>query len=184
MWTTLANLGVFKAEQAPFLFTYNGTNYYDEDPAQYIEDNKIQRGNWRELDIDNDFLGYDPPSPIVYTGISGAYYCMYFAVLYAIHVLALFVMKKFVSLDFNNTNVLEQLLHAMESTNFGFSLNDWDFRKSGGPSEHYAAMKSNQKEVIWNIVINFISNCILLMPLPCLCECLNQVFVSFWFLDK
>ena len=77
-------------------------------------------------------------------------------------------MKKFISKDFNNTKILEQLLHATESTNFAFSLNDWDFRKSGGPSEHYAAMKSNQKEVIWNIVINFVSNCILLTPLPCL----------------
>ena len=123
MRTTLVNFDAFTAEQAPFLFTYNGTNYYDEDPAQYIKDSKIQRGNWRELDIDNDFLGYDPPSPIVYTGISGAYYCMYFAVLYAIHVLALFVMKKLVSPDFNNTNILEQLLHAMESTNFAFSMN-------------------------------------------------------------
>merc|ERR1712223_1784071 len=32
-----------QAEQAPFLFTYNGTNYYDEDPAQYIKDKKIHK---------------------------------------------------------------------------------------------------------------------------------------------
>ena len=140
---------------------------------------KLQRGKWRQLDTENDFLGYDPPSSIVYTGISGAYYCMYFAVLYAIHVLALFVMKKLVSSDFSKTNILEQLLHAIESTNFGFSLNDWDFRKSGGPDEHYATMKSNQKEVIWNIIINFISNCILLTPLPCLCECHKSSFCQF-----
>ena len=131
---------------------------------------KIQRGSWRELDIENDFLGYDPPNPIVYTGISGGYYCVLFSILYAIHILALFVMKKFVSKDFNNTNIFEQLLHATESTNFAFSLNDWDFMKSGGPDEHYARMKSNQSEVIWNIVINFISNCMLLTPLPYLCK--------------
>ena len=79
-------------------------------------------------------------------------------------------MKKLVSKDFKKVNIFEQLLHATESTNFAFPLNDWDFIKSGGPDEHYARMRSNQKETVLNIVINFISNCVLLTPLPCLCK--------------
>ena len=50
-------------------------------------------------------------------------------------------MKKIVSKDFNKENIFEQLLHSVESTNFAFSMNDWDFKKSGGPDEHYSRMK-------------------------------------------
>ena len=57
----------FKAEQAPFLQTYNGTRYFDKSTAKYIHDMNLQRGMWRN-DTQNDFLGYDPPSATVYTG--------------------------------------------------------------------------------------------------------------------
>ena len=164
------NLVIFKAEQAPFLFTYEGTSYHDKNSAQYIKDNKLQRGQWRELDTENDFLGYNPPDPTVYTGISGGYYCLFFSILYATHFLALFIMKKIISKDFRKANIFEQLLHSAESTNFAFSMNDWDFEKSGGPDEHYSRMKDIRVEVILNIIINFVANIILLTPLTCLCE--------------
>ena len=131
---------------------------------------KLQRGNWRKLDIENDFLGYNPPNPTLYTGISGGYYCLIFTIIYALHILALFIMKKIVSKEFKNANFFEQLVHTVESTNFAFSLYDWDFKKFGGPDEHYARMKDNQVEIIWNIIINFISNCVLLTPLSFLCK--------------
>ena len=79
-------------------------------------------------------------------------------------------MKKIVSKDFNKENIFEQLLHSVESTNFAFSMNDWDFEKSGGPDEHYSRMKDNQVEIISNIIINLFANVILLTPLTCLCE--------------
>ena len=131
---------------------------------------KLQRGNWRKLDIENDFLGYDPPDATLYTRVSGGYYCLIFAIIYALHILALFVMKKIVSTDFKNANMFEQMVHTLESTNFAFPLQDWDCKKSGGPDEHYGRMKENQVEVIWNIIINFIFNCLLLTPLSYLCK--------------
>ena len=79
-------------------------------------------------------------------------------------------MKKIVSKDFNKENIFEQLLHSVESTNFAFSMNDWDFKKSGGPDEHYSRMKDIRVEIISNIIINFVANIILLTPLTCLCE--------------
>ena len=131
---------------------------------------KLQRGQWRDLDTENDFLGYDPPNPTLYTGISGGYYCLLFFCIYAIHVLALFALKKAISRDFQRANIIEQFLHTVESTNFPFSMKDWDATKSGGPDEHYARMEEIQVETFMNIIINFISNFILLLPVSCLCE--------------
>ena len=79
-------------------------------------------------------------------------------------------MKRIISKDFRKANIFEQLLHSVESTNFAFSMNDWDFEKSGGPDEHYSRMTDIRVEIILNIIINFVANIILLTPLTCLCE--------------
>ena len=125
---------------------------------------ELQRGTWRD-DIENDFLGYDPPNETVYTGISSFYYCLCFMGLHILQTLALFIMKWNGSKDFKNANFLEKILHTAESTNFAYSMYDWDFKRSGGPNEHYARMKEGRLEIIWNIVINLIANCVLITPL-------------------
>ena len=112
----------FLAEQAPFLQTYNGTDYYHDDAAKYIKEMNLQRGKWRD-DIHNDFLGYDPPNETVYTGISGNYYCLYFFILYLCQTVAIFILKKKLSSDFRNSNIFDQFLHSAESTNFAFAMN-------------------------------------------------------------
>ena len=46
-WTDLVNLDKLIAEQAPFLQTYAGSNYFDNATAHYIQQEKLQRGTWR-----------------------------------------------------------------------------------------------------------------------------------------
>ena len=129
----------------------------------------LQRGKWRD-DIANDFLGYDPPDKTVYTGISSTHYTIIFCLLYFCHILAIFIMKRSVSEDFRNANIFNKILHSVESTNFAYSMNDWDFQKTGGPNEHYKRMTDVRLEIILNILINLGINLLLLTPLPFLCK--------------
>ena len=130
---------------------------------------KLQRGTWRP-DLKYDFLGYDPPNETVYTGMSAAYYCLGFAIISVLQMIALFVMKWNISSDFYDANIFDQVLHCAESTNFPYSMFDWDYIKTGGPNEHYERMKSGRREITFNIVINLITNLILLTPLTYLCK--------------
>ena len=43
------NLDKLIAEQAPFLQTYAGSNYFDNVTAHYIQQEKLQRGTWRVI---------------------------------------------------------------------------------------------------------------------------------------
>ena len=123
------------------------------------------------LDISqNDFLGFDSPNETLYTGISATAYCLCFVILYLCQTLAIFIMKWKFSTDFRSANLLDQVLHVAESTNFAFSMHDWDVKKTGGPNENYERMKAVRFEIILNILINLATNLILLTPLPCLCK--------------
>ena len=129
----------------------------------------LQRGTWRD-DIKNDFLGYDPPDETVYTGISASNYCLCFGILSVLHMVVLFILKWNVSSDFRNSNIFDQTLHVAESTNFPYSMYDWDDIKSGGPNELYIRMKSCRIEIILNIIINMVVSMLLLTPLTYLCK--------------
>ena len=118
----------------------------------------------------NEFLGYDPPDVTVYTGISAGYYCLIFAIISVAQMIVLFVMKWNASSDFQNANIIEKALHVAESTNFPYSMFDWDFIKKGGPNQHFARMKESRLEIILNIVINVIVDMLLLSPLTYLCK--------------
>ena len=119
---------------------------------------------------EDDFLGFDPPPVTAYSGISGMMYCISFIVMFVLHLIILIILKINVSTDFQNLNLLEKLLHAAQSTNFPFSVNDWDVLTRNGPNEHYVKMKENEFEVIWNIVINVVFNCFLVAPMVYLCK--------------
>ena len=43
----LVNLTYLIAEQAPFLQTYAGTDYFDDAAANFINQENLQRGTWR-----------------------------------------------------------------------------------------------------------------------------------------
>jgi hypothetical protein len=165
----LVKLVPYLAEQPSFLQTYKGTEYFNENATQYITEMNLQRGKWRD-DTVNDFLGYDPPDETVYTGVSAHYYCLFFFILYAYQTLVIFIMKKLVSADFKNASFFDQILHSAESTNFAFSMYDWDFKKTGGPKEHYERMNVVRTEIVLNILINLTANLILLTPLSYLCK--------------
>ena len=130
----------------------------------------LQRGMWRN-DTQNDFLGYDPPSPTVYTGMTSKYYCIWFVIIVTTHVLSIMAMKSKLSPDFQKLNFLDKFLHAAVSTNFPYAVNDWDLKKVEGPlSEYREGMENVRTEVVWNICINLIFNICLLAPLEHLCK--------------
>ena len=79
-------------------------------------------------------------------------------------------MKCYLSEDFQQLNFLDKVLHCAESMSFAFPVRDWDYHKHGGPKEHYARMKSNQRETLWNININLFVNCCYLLPLVYFCK--------------
>ena len=87
-----------------------------------------------------------------------------------LHVFVLLVLKRNVCRDFKQLNILDQILHSIESTSFAFSIRDWDFKKHSGPNDYYVRMKEVQWEVSWNIVINWIFSVTLLMPMVYLCK--------------
>ena len=131
-----------------------------------------------QLDItypENDFLGYDPPSASLYTGMSTQSYFVCFIVMNILHILFLIIMKSCLSKDFQQLNFLDKVLHCAESMSFAFPVRDWDYHKHGGPKEHYARMKSNHRETLWNININLFVNCCYLLPLVYFCKLFIQV---------
>ena len=123
----------------------------------------------------NDFLGYDPPSASVYTGMSTQSYFVCFIVMNVLHILFLIIMKSCLSEDFQQLNFLDKVLHCAESMSFAFPVRDWDYHKHGGPHQHYARMKSNHRETLWNININLFVNCCYLLPLVYLCKLFIQI---------
>lgn len=92
------------------------------------------------------------------------YYCLWFVVLIAAQILAIMVLKSYVSSEFQKLNGFEKLLHCVVSSNFPFSTRDWDFRNDGGPEEHNARKEENSFEVTVNIFINWFFNTLLLSP--------------------
>ena len=98
------------------------------------------------------------------------YYCLWFFVLIVAQILAILVLKSYVSSEFQKLNKLDKLLHCAVSSNFPFSTRDWDFQNDGGPDEYYARMKENGFEVTVNIFINWFFNTLLLTPMVYLCK--------------
>ena len=94
-------------------------------------------------------------------------------------------MKWNASSDFRNANIVEKALHVAESTNFPYSMFDWDFIKKGGPNQHFARMKESRLEIILNIVINVIVDMLLLSPLTYLCKYYQCILnLTFYLLHK
>ena len=123
-------------------------------------------------------LGYDPPNETVYTRISTSWYVFFFCLIYFYQLVSIFIMKNVVSADFKNANCLNKILHSLESANFAFSMNDWDFG-SGGPNEHYERMTAVRTEITLNILINLTANLLLLTPLPFLCKYNKFIFSKY-----
>ena len=97
------------------------------------------------------------------------------------------IMKNIVSDEFKQLNILDQVLHCAESSSFPFSVYDWDYRKDGGPVEHYKRMKKTRLETMLNVMINCVFSCCLLTPLVYLCkftyhtgvDLLHEAFLKF-----
>ena len=60
--------------------------------------------------------------------------------------------------------MLEKVIHCIENTNIPYNAQEWDDAK-GNALEHLKRMKANLVEVMVVILIKFIFNTILLLPI-------------------
>ena len=65
---------------------------------------------------------------------------------------------------FSSFNILEKVIHCMESGNLPYNSQEWDSPK-GTAQEHVDRMKANQKEGFVLIFINLFFKLIMLFPL-------------------
>ena len=76
----------------------------------------------------NDTSMPNAPEITEYTLFSLNMSIILFAIVFGIHVLCIWILKKQVVKNFTKNNFLDQFLHCVENTNFSFQHEDWDFQ--------------------------------------------------------
>ena len=67
--------------------------------------------------------------------------------------------------DFKQLNFLEKVIHVVENCFIPYNVLEWENIKTGNSEIHQKKMKSNLVEVLLVMVVNFIVNFILLIPM-------------------
>ena len=82
-----------------------------------------------------------------------------------LNIIIVFIIKKYFSKQFNEKfNFLDKIIHCIENTNIPYNAQEWDDGK-GNALEHIKRMKANLVEVMVVILIKFIFNSMLLLPI-------------------
>merc|ERR1739848_630015 len=66
---------------------------------------------------------------------------------------------------FNQLNFLEKMIHVVENCFIPYNVLEWENIKTGDSKIHQKKMESNLVEVLLVMVVNFIVNFILLIPM-------------------
>ena len=156
----------WQAEQTPW--NYALVRYF-------VNNGSIQIGNsplinWAQLDRWNRTESASPPPPLtLYTLMSRSdYVFMFFGILVA-HLFLTYIMKMRYSNGFKSSNVVNRIIHVIESTNIPMNYKEWD-DGFGDADEHMLRKKSNLKDVWLQVSLNWFFNTMLLTPLCVLCE--------------
>ena len=123
--------------------------------------------DWRSGRVESWNQGYliSPPDYTIYTYFRLRDYFIIFLVLLAIHILAIFILKRKTSNIFvNNLNFLDKFIHCVENTNIASNVREWDDGK-GDALAHKKRMEANLKETVIVIWIKTFFNIVLLMPI-------------------
>ena len=135
-------------------------------------DGTIQFGNspnipWNKIHRwTNDSGGnFHPPHYTIYTNYNLLEHFYGFCCILIVQSICVFIAKLKFSFAFRKSSWLEKLIHSAENIHIPYNFEEWDSEKSGGVDTHIQRMKCNAKEVGSVIMINFLFNCLLLIPL-------------------
>ena len=139
----------------------------------FVKNYIIQFGNSSAIDWNNiDRWQTDehkksiPPSLTLYTVFTLKQYFYIFWTILIIQAGFVFYVKwKFTRDDFLELNILEKIIHVVENCSIPCNVLEWENIKTGNSDAHKKRMKDNLQEVLLIITVNFIFNCILVIPL-------------------
>ena len=137
-------------------FVYNGTIHLGNSSAIF----------WNQIDrwtISNDNLL--PPHYTLYTYYTLLEYFYGFWIILLLQSICVYVVKKTCSVPFCKSNWLEKIIHVVENTHIPYNYMEWDAITIGGFEEHLKGMYQNKKEVVSVMIVNFLFNAILLLPM-------------------
>ena len=160
------SLGLFsllrhlQAEQIPY------------DPEQYshinFTEDILHFGNadpipWSQIN-NYDYTSRKPPPYTTYSGLTLKAVFYLFVALLFIQTGLMWVAKIYLSQNFKQWNIFDQIIHSMINTNIPMPVTDWS-DETGNCQEHYIRMKKVEKEIFWCMFINFVFNLINLLPM-------------------
>ena len=121
--------------------------------------NKIHR--WTN---DNDGT-FRPPHYTLYTRYNLLDHFYGFCGILLMQSICVYIAKLKFSPAFRKSSWLEKIIHSVENIHIPYNFEEWDTENSGSVVKHIQRMKRNAKEVVSVMIINFLFNCILLIPL-------------------
>ena len=164
-----------KAEQMP---------WHPDIKNNFVKNGMIQFGNstfinWSDIDrwqIDEN----QPPPLTFYTIFTLKEYFFIFWIILFIQTLLVFLVKfRWSREDFGQLNFLEKLIHVIENCFIPYNVLEWENIKTGNSEVHRLKMKSNLKEVLMIMFVNFVFNCVKLIPLCILGKIIHFVCNNF-----
>ena len=106
-----------------------------------------------------------PPHYKLYTTFNLLQYFYIFWIILFIQGIFVYMAKWKYSFSFAKSSWLEKIIHVMENIHVPYNFEEWDTKKYGGVETHLERMKQNGKEVNLVMMVNFVFNCLLLIPL-------------------
>ena len=162
------SLGLFnllhhwKWEQIPFEVRKH-RNVTAEDELVFLND--IKPRLWSDIDRWDYFDVPTPPEYTIYTVYTAGDYFKMFWVLLAIQSVINTTLKLWTSPRFRTEAAfLDKILHGLEICNIPFAWKDWD-EDAVTVEDHQIQFKAVTKEMLGTIMVNFIFNTVMLLPL-------------------
>ena len=109
------------------------------------------------------YPGY--PSTELYTGIKFGRAFGLFWVLYLFYGLTITLIKRCMNSDFRTSSLFEKCMHILETLNSPEAFGDWDMDNDLDVAGHLQKWKNVLKEMVVMVIMQFITNLILLVPL-------------------
>ena len=106
-----------------------------------------------------------PPDYNLYTLIFLQNYFFLFFAIFFVQTIVIFLLKLKLAEEFSRFNILEKIIHCIESTNLPYNVQEWDTPREGNAEDHVKWMKANRLEGLVLIAINFIFKLIMLIPI-------------------
>ena len=164
-----------QGETYPFKFytisrivkSLNGTAFMDEDLFQFSNATPIP---WTEISRWNYTIPEEPsPPPLtIYTNFTIGEYFWFYISLMCLHILLTCISKKWMNPEvFKKMTFINIFIHAICNLSIPHPMEDWD-EYGGTVVAHRRRMKLVLKEVHCTILLNFIINFVLLLPLTIL----------------